>query len=289
MKFKTIVSTLILSFSLNSHANLPKPIGSHVAQLENALSAHIGLSVLFTETGDFWHYKGDDRVPMMSTFKTLLCAKLLKDAEDKRLSLNDNKTISKDKIVTYSPVIESLSNQTVSLKDACKATMLTSDNTAANIVLESIGGPSALTQFVRNYGDKVTQLDRYETALNEGIPKDIRDTTTPNAMSRLLNTLLFGNVLSHNSEQQLLQWMKDNQVTGTLLRTVLPDGWQIADRSGVGGHGSRGIAAIVWSEESKPIIISIYIADSKLTMAERDSVIVSVGHELFKVLGRVDA
>ena len=162
--------------------------------------------------------------------------------------------------------------------------MLTSDNTVANIVLESIGGPSALTQFFRTFGDEITQLDRYETYLNEAIPNDMRDTTTPLAISHALNTLLFGSVLSDGSQQQLLQWMKDNQVTGNLLKKVLPDGWQIADRSGAGGYGSRGITAVVWSETHKPIIVSIYIANSKLTLEERDAAIVNIGDKIFNTI-----
>src|SRR3989454_11362976 len=58
-----------------------------------------------------------------------------------------------------------------------------SDNTAANLLLTTIGGPKELTAFLHNMGDHVTRLDRWEPELNEAIPNDERDTTMPVAMA----------------------------------------------------------------------------------------------------------
>ncbi|WP_437125857.1 serine hydrolase, partial [Escherichia coli] len=41
-----------------------------------------------------------------------------------------------------------------------------SDNTAANLLLTTIGGPKELTAFLHNMGDHVTRLDRWEPELN---------------------------------------------------------------------------------------------------------------------------
>ncbi|GAI70296.1 unnamed protein product, partial [marine sediment metagenome] len=40
-----------------------------------------------------------------------------------------------------------------------------SDNTAANLLLTTIGGPKELTAFLHNMGDHVTRLDRWEPEL----------------------------------------------------------------------------------------------------------------------------
>lgn len=67
--------------------------------------------------------------------------------------------------------------------------------------------------------------------------------------------------------------MEQNQVTGNLLRSALPAGWTIADRSGAGGFGARSITAVVWSHTAKassPLIISIYIADTDAPMEARN-------------------
>ncbi|MQK22582.1 class A beta-lactamase LEN-27, partial [Escherichia coli] len=91
--------------------------------------------------------------------------------------------------------------------------------------------------------DQTSRLDRWETELNEARPGDVRDTTTPEAMARTLRNLLTGRVLSPASQQQLQRWMVEDKVAGPLLRSSLPAGWFIADKTGAGNRGSRGIIA----------------------------------------------
>lgn len=255
-----------------------------IRQAEKHLSAHIGVSILDTATNQQWSYRGDERVPLTSTFKTLACAKLLFDVDQQRILPSDSEVIVENDLVTYSPVTEKYVGKTMTLYEACSATMLTSDNTAANKVLEVIGGPSEVTKFVREVGDNITRLDRFETELNEGKPGDLRDTTTPNAMSHTLKTLLFGSVLSEESRAQLKEWMVNNQVTGNLLRPVLPKGWKIGDRSGAGGYGSRSITAVVWSESQAPVVISLYIAQTEASFDDRNQAITRIGKAIFTVL-----
>ena len=252
-----------------------------IVALEGKLSARIGVAVLEVKTGEQWSYQGDERFPLTSTFKTLACAKLLQDAERQRLKLTDSVTVQQSDLVTYSPVIEKQVGQPVTLNTACAAAMHTSDNTAANIVLHAVGGPEGITRFMRELGDPLTRLDRQEPELNQGLAGDERDTTTPNAIARSLNTLLFGSALSPASQQQLQTWMEQNQVTGNLLRSVLPAGWTIADRSGAGGFGARSITAVVWAKNQSPLIISIYIAQTDAPMEARNQAIVTMGQAIF--------
>jgi beta-lactamase class A CARB-1, PSE family len=287
MKFSSAlilaVSLLMPSLSFASVADF-KAVEQTIAALEGKLSARIGVAVLDVNTGEQWDYQGDERFPLTSTFKTLACAKLLQDAEHQRLKLTDSVTVQQSDLVTYSPVIEKQIGQSVTLNGACAAAMHTSDNTAANIVLHAVGGPEGITRFMRELGDPVTRLDRREPELNQGLAGDERDTTTPNAIARSLNTLLFGSALSPSSQQQLQRWMAQNQVTGNLLRSVLPAGWTIADRSGAGGFGARSITAVVWpnsAAQPSPLIISIYIAQTDATMEARNQAIATLGQAIF--------
>ena len=84
-----------------------------------------------------------------------------------------------------------------------------------------------------------------------------------------------------SSKNQLKEWMINNQVTGSLLRSVLPEKRGIADRSGAGGFGARSITAIVWPQKESPIIISIYIAQTDASMDERNQAIVTIGKTIF--------
>jgi len=258
-------------------------ITEKIKQVEQKLGARVGVSVFDIGANESWNYNGDDKFPLMSTFKALACAKLLADVEKGIQSFDTSMVIKESSLIAWSPVAEKRIGEKMNLKQACSAAMLMSDNTATNIVLTGIKGPKALTQFMRSMGDNVTRLDRIEPDLNEALDGDERDTTTPNAMVKSLHKLLFGDVLSHDSKQQLKQWMIDNKVTGSLLRSVLPKNWSIADRSGSGGFGSRGITAVVWSEQHAPIIISIYLTQTSASFAQRNKAIADIGKEIFSV------
>lgn len=81
-------------------------------------------------------------------------------------------------------------------------------------------------------GDEKSRLDRWETELNEGAPGDPRDSSTPEAMGATLDRMLFGPVLSPQSQQQLEAWMRADQVADDLIRASLPEGWIIGDKTG---------------------------------------------------------
>jgi len=281
-KYSSLILVLVANFSFvsSSHANT---IIKKIEEIERQLDARIGVSIYDVTDNKLWNYNGDTRFPLMSTFKTLACAKLLDDVEKGLQSFSTPTVITKSSLVKWSPVTKKHIGEKFTLKQACSAAMIMSDNTATNIVLTGIKGPKALTQFMRSIGDEVTRLDRVEPFLNEALDGDKRDTTTPNAMVKSLDTLLFGDALSQASKYQLKQWMIDNKVTGSLLRSVLPENWSIADRSGAGGYGSRGITAVVWSDKRSPLIISIYLTQTDASFAQRNKAIANIGKEIFTV------
>jgi len=271
-------ANILLTSSANANVNA---IIEKIKEKENQLGARFGVSVYDVSKDELWNYHGDNRFPLMSTFKTLACAKLLADIEKGVQSFETTTVITKSSLIAWSPITEKRVGEKISLKEACSAAMIMSDNTATNIVLKGINGPNSLTRFLRSIGDDLTRLDRIEPELNEAIKGDKRDTTSANAMVKNLHTLLFGDVLSKESKNQLKQWMLDNKVTGRLLRSVLPDNWVIADRSGAGGFGSRGITAVVWPENHTPIIISIYLTQTDAPFSLRNKAIAEIGKEIF--------
>lgn len=267
---------LLLGLLASSSVTYAAKLNEDSAAIEQHIGGRIGVSVWDTQNDEHWDYRGDERFPMMSTFKTLACATMLSEMDSEKLDKNATAKVEERNIVVWSPVMDRMAGQTTRIEHACEAAMLMSDNTAANIVLRSIGGPNGVTRFLRSIGDGATRLDRFEPRLNEAKPGDKQDTTTPNAIVNTLHTLLEGDALSYESRIQLKIWMQDNKVSESLMRSVLPKGWSIADRSGAGGFGSRGITAMIWKENHKPIYISIYITETDLSLQARDQVIAQV-------------
>ncbi|WP_407281128.1 class A beta-lactamase [Aromatoleum evansii] len=245
---------------------------------ESALQARVGMTLFDVNTGTTWNYRGDERFPLNSTHKTFSCAALLAKVDGKALSLDQSVSISKEMLVTYSPIMEkSLSPETVTLGKLCQAAVSYSDNTAANVVFDTIGGATEFNAYMRSIGDEQTRLDRKEPELNEGTPGDVRDTTTPNAIVSSLRKILLGDGLSVSSRSELTQWMLDDQVAGALLRASLPSDWKIADKTGAGGYGSRSIVAVIWPPSKQPFVVAIYITQTKASMQASNQAIARIG------------
>jgi beta-lactamase class A len=252
---------------------------------ETGLPARLGAAVLDTGTGQLWRYNADARFPFDSTHKAFACAALLAKADKGEAALDRRVSIAKGDLVAYSPVIEKkVAPDTVSLAEACAAALAVSDNSAANLVLAALGGPGGVTAFLRGLGDATSRLDRTEPDLNEATPGDPRDTTTPAAAVANLDNILLKDALKPDSRAQLTQWMEGDRVAGSLLRKSLPPGWRIADKTGAGGHGSRGIVAVLWPPGHAPLVAAIYLTDTAAPRAAQDAAIARIGAALVGAL-----
>nr|EKU5594792.1 class A beta-lactamase [Pseudomonas aeruginosa] len=175
------------------------------------------------------------------------------------------------------PVTEQQAGRGMSIADLCHATITMSDNTAANLLLDTVGGPAGLTAFLRDIGDATTRLDRTEPALNEALPEDMRDTTTPAAMADTLELLLFSELLSPEARAQLESWMRQDAVADDLLRASLPEGWMIGDKTGAGGNGSRSIIAVLRGPAGEPWLATVYMTQTGGDMDKRNAAIARIG------------
>src|SRR6185312_11277197 len=140
-------------------------------------------------------------------------------------------------LLEYAPISKThVAEGGMTLAEACAAAIDWSDNTAANLILQTIGGPQGYTRFARSLGDEVTRLDRNEPGLNECAPGDERDTTSPRAMAGDMRKVLMGDALSEASRRQLEAWLIDDKVGAKRLRAGLPPSWGIGDKTGSGEH-----------------------------------------------------
>jgi len=261
-------------------------VAATVPAIEQELGARLGVAILDTRSGQGWSHHADAAFPLNSTFKVFACAALLAKIDQGLEALDNRVILSRADIVTYSPITEKrVGPDGISLDELCHATMTVSDNSAANMILQRIGGPAGLTGFMRGLGDPVTRLDRWETDLNEARPGDPRDTTSPAAALASLHHILLGDALSPASRSRLLGWMTDNQVAGPLLRASLPADWRIADRTGAGGYGSRSILAMLLPPGRTPVLVAIYLTNSNADIETRNRAIARIGAALIRDLG----
>ncbi|KAA1288756.1 class A beta-lactamase [Alcaligenes faecalis] len=268
------VTWIVAGWSVHAVGAQTHPVVQAAQEAEQSLQARIGLAVLDTADGQLWQYRADERFPMASTSKALICSALLARGPG---AMKTAWLIKEEAIQSYAPTTENLIGQYVSAAQLCAITMRNSDNTAANGVLEMLGGPQAVTSFLRTIGDTVTRLDRNEPSLNEATPGDLRDTTTPQAMVQTLQSLVLGDALKTSDRDRLTDWLRHNEVGGPLLRAGVPESWNVADRTGAAGYGTRGVVAVMWPPERAPLVAAVYITETKASMEARNAAIAAIG------------
>ncbi len=239
-----------------------------IADIERRSGGRLGVAVHDTGTGRRFAHRGDERFAFCSTFKFLLAGAILHRVDLRRERLERRLPVAASDIVSHSPVTEKLVGKTATVGELCDATMTTSDNGAANILVRALGGPDDLVRFLRAIGDRATRTERLEPALNSAIPGDPRDTTTPGAMAGNLDRLLLGRVLTSASRKQLLGWMIANTTGDTRLRAGVPRGWIVGDKTGAGENGTVNDVAILLPPTRPPILIACYLTETKLPTAE---------------------
>ena len=248
-----------------------------LAALEARHGGRVGVLVHELATGRRFGRRVHERFRLCSTFKWLLAAQVLAAVDQGRESLDRRLAWTKDDLVAWSPVTERHVADGLSVGELCAATITTSDNTAANVLLDAHGGPAALTAWLRGLGDEVTRLDRREPELNTGAPDDPRDTSTPAAMAETMQRVLLGKVLSPASRAQLVDWLLANTTGDARLRAGLP-GWRVGDKTGSDGDHTSNDVAIAWPPGGGgPVLIVAFVTQSQGSSAQRDAILADVG------------
>ena len=173
-----------------------------IQALESRAGGRLGVCLLDTGTKRVTGHRLDERFAMCSTFKLALAAVILREADQGRLGLSDLVAYTEQDLLSYAPVTRArltAGEATMAIGALAEAAQVTSDNTAANLLLARIGGPSGFTARLRELGDAHTRLDRTEPMLNLVVAGDERDITTPRAMARTVAAFVTGDVLSHAS------------------------------------------------------------------------------------------
>lgn len=241
--------------TLSDPAEPLPPIEQRIAALEKRHNASVGLYAQNLDSKVELAYRDGDPFAMCSTFKAYLAARVLQKAQAGELRLTDTVVVDPAAIKSNSPRTEPNAGKPMALSDLCAAALQVSDNTAANLLLQTIGGPPAITAFARSIGDERTQLDRWETELNSALPGDPRDTSTPRALGGGFVAVLTGDVLDEPHRRQLEDWMRAN--TTSSMRGGLPSGWTTADKTGSGDYASTNDVGIVFGPAGERILLAI--------------------------------
>lgn len=245
--------------------------------IEQRIGGRLGVALVDDTGTQLRSYRGDERFAMCSTFKLALSAAVLERVEAGEIALDDVIAFGEEDLLDYAPVArEYVADGQITVGEMAEAISTLSDNTAANLLLDAIGGPEAMTAFFRSHGDDVTRLDRIEPELNENAPGDERDTTSPAAMAGLIQRLMFEDALGEPGREQLAAWSVANQTGNDRIRAGIPEGWTVGDKTGNCGNAYNDIG-IVWPPGGPAFVLTVYIDRATAERAEIDAAIAEIG------------
>jgi beta-lactamase class A len=248
-----------------------------IAALEKREGGRLGVFALDTATGRHLDHRSGERFAMCSTFKFLAAAAILQRVDRGADNLDRQIEYGEADLLEYAPVSkEHLKEGRMVLADVCAAAVEWSDNTAANLLLQILGGPQGLTAFIGTLGDNVTRLDRNEPTLNVVGPGEVHDTSTPASMVGLLSTVLFGQVLSADSRSRLEGWMLEAKVGEHRIPAGLPPGWRIAHKTGTWSNQTNDVG-VVWPLKRAPIVVAAFYNRDGTRQEQREGVLRDVG------------
>jgi beta-lactamase class A len=268
-------------------AALPRAAVQQALQaLERRAGGRLGVAVHATASGPAWGHRSDERFALCSTFKLPLAGAVLQAVAQGRLAGDRWMPYTAAQLLPHSPITgENAARGGMTVLALAEATQTTSDNLAANLLLQLLGGPAGLTAWLREGGDAHTRIDRVEPEMNRVLPGEVRDTTTPAAMAGTAWQLALGERLPAASRERLVGWMVATETGQRRLRAGLPKAWRAGDKTGTGsGEGmpdKYNDVAVIWPPGRAPLTVAAYYdsrhVNSPRMRAEDEAVLAEVG------------
>lgn len=265
---RTVVGALGAALALPAHGFTPlPPVADRLAWLEKTSGGRLGVAILDTRSGRMAGHRMAERFGMCSTFKLPLAGVILAEIDAGRMKADQWVSYGETEMVPVHPVTgPNLPKGGMTLLALAEAAQKTSDNVAANLMLRLLGGPEGFTAKLRAMGDPVTRLDRFEPAMNLVMPGEVHDTTTPEAMARLVGRMLTGRLLKPKSRALLIDWMVDTKTGTRRIRAGLPATWRCGDKTGTAADDRPGgmvnkynDVAVAFPPRRAPIVIASYL------------------------------
>jgi beta-lactamase class A len=263
------------------------------AQLEQSTGGTLGVFAIDTNSGRTLGYRQHERFLMCSTFKLPLAAMVLKKVDMGSESLDRQIPYGNADLLEYSPVARrNVARGYMTVRELLVAAVEVSDNTAANLLLASVGGPAGFTTGMRHAGDSETILVHGEPRLNDPLrPRQTGDTTTPSAMAYDVRNMVVGDYLQLQTRGMLQRWTIASKTGQHLLRAGFPQSWTVGDKTGLGGavngfgaNDTRNDLAIAWAQSGAPLVVVAFLTGVTVRANRRDDALASVARIVVSTL-----
>lgn len=251
-----------------------------IAQLADGDRGRIGVAAIDLATGEEVMVLGDQLFPMASTSKIAVAATYLEMVEQGKYSLTSEFPLlipvrSAKFSSNRAPVRR---GNYMSAIDLIEIMITRSSNPATDALLDAVGGPDKVNDWVRRQGIKGFSIDRDIATLvrddGEYDPAayiDPRDSATPRAMLELLQGLYQGKFLSASSRRVLLGAMSRTRTGKRRIPALMPVDAQVSHKTGSLNNTSSDVG-IIEAPDGRAIAVAIYVTGQGSRRAREDRI-----------------
>lgn len=261
-------------FAINSKAELIKKIDA----IEKRSNTVMGITAIYIEKNKVITHNSDKRFFMASTIKLPIALAFLNRVDEKKDSLNRVIKLGLKNAVPGSGTLHQACERkrtSMSLQQILKYMLTNSDNSASDTILQRVNGPEYVTKRMHTLGLKNISINRsilemfmdsnhvdhsllkqprsvysWKKIFNsvplknkvlawKRFENDIRDTTTPNDMAKLLVKLYKKQALSESSTNLLIKIMEQCRTGRSRIRGLLPANVKVAHKTGTWAIGEQ--------------------------------------------------
>ena len=259
-----------------------------LGQLAAGDRGRIGVAAVDLATGHEVAILGDQRFPMASTSKIAIAATYLEGVDKGRWTLTREWPLMVP--VTSRPFSSAAApvrpGQHYSARQLIDLMITRSSNPATDALLAAVGGPAAVNDWARRAGIKdfnltrdIATLVRDDGEYDPATYVDIRDSSTPRDMVRLLTGLYQGKWLSASSRNVIVGAMERCRTGTRRIPALMPAGVTVAHKTGSLSNTSSDVG-ILTAPDGRSIAVAIYVTGQG-SRANREAKIASIARAIY--------
>ncbi|MEM1249845.1 MAG: class A beta-lactamase [Acidobacteriota bacterium] len=258
---------------------------SRIEELAQLSQGRAGIAVIHVESGRSVLVDADQPLPLQSVFKLPLAVEILREVAEGRLQLDQTVTVkAKDRapgVASNQKKWETVPRD-VSVEQLLEYSLVDSDNTSSDVLLERLGGPSALTRRMAALGFPGIQVNAETKAM--GSERALPNVGTAEALAGLLASLQRGEALPPAQRDLLWTLMSRARTGERRIRGRLPEGTPVLDKTGTGRNGSatNDVGIVTLPDGRGHLAIAVLLAGSSRPGNEQEDLIAEVALAAFK-------
>lgn len=253
----------------------------------------LAVAVVHVESGRTVEVEGAKALPLYSVFKLPLAIAVLKAVADKRVSLEQEVKLGPEDVAPGTQFNTDLWRKPTekTVAELLEFSIVRSDNTSSDKLLQLIGGPAAVTERMRAFG--YANINIQYTTREFAAHRDKPNTGTASDLAHLLARLQKGELLAVSQTELLLGFMRRALTGEHRLRGNLPSGTEVADKTGTGEAGAttNDVGLIKLPEGKGHLAMAVLISGSKLSPEAQEKLIADLARAAydFYVSGQAEA